>query len=1030
MSETTGLSNTATTSSVILETNLDGPVMLPNGFAVADASFERSGEDLVLTASDGTNVIVSDFFASDPTPSLATPNGALVSGVTVDLLAGSPPSDQVIEAGTDAANEPIGTINTISGKAFVVRVDGTRVELDVNTPLYAGDILETTPDGAIGVILADETTLAMGGDGRMVLDEMIYDPGTQEGSLSLVALKGVYTIVSGLVSKTDPDAMTINTPVGSIGIRGTQIGIDFSDGENLTVVMMREADGYVGEVFIRNQGGVQVMNEVNQVLFAGAYTRPPVFMASVEDSDILRMFETTLMHLPMTTGRANDYTTQKSEGGGELDAFTTDAGTATEDAPPPEEVIRVTAEEYTTPPPPAPVAAPPSSPQPLDPVVATLPVDDGRAGTTLVTTEPFASAGIVVAPNADPIADNQAVTTSEDQPLSGQLSATDADQDTLSYALTEGGAPGHGSVVINADGSYTYMPPADFSGTDSFSYTVSDGEGGTTTATVSINVAAVPDVPVVSVSAASGAEDTAIALTISATVPGSEEIVSLSISGVPDGATLNAGIDNGDGSWTLIGDDLNALDSLTLTPPADWSGDIALTVGATSTDGGTATAGFGVAVTAVPDLPVVSVSAASGAEDTAIALTISATVPGSESLSSLTISGVPGGATLSAGIDNGNGSWTLSGDDLTKLGTLTLTPPANSSDDISLSVTATSSDGGTASASFGVFVAAVADAPVLQVSDSVYGYSGDGGEGGEGNSGEKVKGTGGDDILYGSAGSDVIIGKGGADILYGYGTDGNDGSVAVVPITITAGLSDLDSSESLGIAITGVPDGATLSAGTDLGSGLWTLNPDQLDGLNLTLPEDYQGDFQLAVTSTTTDVDPDTGITDQATASATINVAFEGGEGSFGNDLLKGGGGDDILYGGGGADVLKGEGGDDILYGGTGDDELRGEGGDDVLVGGAGDDSLKGGGGKDTFVFDAQAGRDIIEDFREGEVLRFEGPEFSADNLSVSQSGDNVSVMFEGQAVEVTINDLDLKDQSYSVTQDGDAVLITFEGEN
>ena len=135
---------------------------------------------------------------------------------------------------------------------------------------------------------------------------------------------------------------------------------------------------------------------------------------------------------------------------------------------------------------------------------------------------------------------------------------------------------------------------------------------------------------------------------------------------------------------------------------------------------------------------------------------------------------------------------------------------------------------------------------------------------------------------------------------------------------------------------------------------------------------------------------------------------------------LKGDSGDDVLYGGAGEDELKG---------GKDDDVLKGDGGDDVLVGGAGDDILKGGSGKDVFVFDSQAGRDIIEDFREGEVLRFEGEEFLPENISVSQSGGNVSIMFEGQTVEVTINDVDLSEQSYSVTQDGNAVLVTFDSD-
>ncbi len=62
--------------------------------------------------------------------------------------------------------------------------------------------------------------------------------------------------------------------------------------------------------------------------------------------------------------------------------------------------------------------------------------------------------------------------------------------------------------------------------------------------------------------------------------------------------------------------------------------------------------------------------------------------------------------------------------------------------------------------------------------------------------------------------------------------------------------------------------------------------------------------------------------------------------------------------------------------------------------------------------------------------MRLEGPEFSPDSLTVSQSGDNVSLVFEGQNVEVTLNDVNLNDQSYTVTQDGDAVVVVFDSEN
>ncbi|WP_217424087.1 Ig-like domain-containing protein, partial [Magnetospirillum sp. UT-4] len=49
-------------------------------------------------------------------------------------------------------------------------------------------------------------------------------------------------------------------------------------------------------------------------------------------------------------------------------------------------------------------------------------------------------------------------TTAEDTTLTGQLSATDADGGVVSYALAESGQPEHGTITVNADGSYSYTP--------------------------------------------------------------------------------------------------------------------------------------------------------------------------------------------------------------------------------------------------------------------------------------------------------------------------------------------------------------------------------------------------------------------------------------------------------------------------------------------------------------------------------------------------------------------------------------------
>src|SRR3546814_2929666 len=90
--------------------------------------------------------------------------------------------------------------------------------------------------------------------------------------------------------------------------------------------------------------------------------------------------------------------------------------------------------------------------------------------------------------------------------------------------------------------------------------------------------------PVLSTADASGGEDTAIALDIAAALsdPDGSEALSITVSGVPQGAVLSAGMDNGDGSWSLAPADL---EGLTIAPPADSDADFQLTVTAAAAEG-------------------------------------------------------------------------------------------------------------------------------------------------------------------------------------------------------------------------------------------------------------------------------------------------------------------------------------------------------------------------------------------------------------------------------------------------------------
>ena len=97
--------------------------------------------------------------------------------------------------------------------------------------------------------------------------------------------------------------------------------------------------------------------------------------------------------------------------------------------------------------------------------------------------------------NGSPLGSDLNVTTKEDTPVSGTLTASDPDGDPLTFI--KGSDPAHGVVVVNPNGSWTYTPGQDYNGSDKFTVTVNDGRGGTATVTVNVGVTPVSDPAVI-----------------------------------------------------------------------------------------------------------------------------------------------------------------------------------------------------------------------------------------------------------------------------------------------------------------------------------------------------------------------------------------------------------------------------------------------------------------------------------------------------------------------------------------------------
>ncbi|WP_417812540.1 hypothetical protein [Thalassospira alkalitolerans] len=606
--------------------------------------------------------------------------------------------------------------------------------------------------------------------------------------------------------------------------------------------------------------------------------------------------------------------------------------------------------------------------------------------------------------------------------------------------LSAGTDNGDGTWTLSAADleGLTITPADDFSGSFDLAVTAQSADGedvATVSDSITVGVTGVADTPTLDVADASGKEDSAIALDIDAGLTDSSEVLTVTISGVPDGATLSAGTDNGDGTWTLSAVDL---EGLTITPADDFSGSFDLAVTAQSADGedvATVSDSITVDVAGVADTPTLDVADASGKEDSAIALDIDAGLTDSSEVLTVTISGVPDGATLSAGTDNGDGTWTLSGSDLDGL---TITPADDFSGSFDLGVTAQSADGSdvaTVSDSITVDVAGVADTPTLDVADAsgkedkaialdidasltdssevltvtISGVpdgatlsagtdNGDGTwtlttsdlagltitppENFSGSFDVDITATSRDGIDIATVSDTVMVDVAAvADLplLEVSGASGAEGQA--VALDIDASLTD--ASEVLSVTISGVPSGASLSGGTDNGDGSWTLNADQLEGLTITPVDDFSGSFNLTVTATATDGSDSQSVSQ----SLTVEISETEGQtviGTNGRDEITTGDGDDYISGRNDKDTISSGAGDDTIYGGSGRDTIDAGAGDDYIDGGSWNDSIFGGTGDDTIM--GGSGADTL-DGGEGTDTLYGG---SSDDILIGSGDDKL----------------------------------------
>ncbi len=207
-------------------------------------------------------------------------------------------------------------------------------------------------------------------------------------------------------------------------------------------------------------------------------------------------------------------------------------------------------------------------------------VEDGNGGSATATvnitvTESTSSPG-----NTAPVAVNDSSTLQEDSQLTLNVLANDSDADDDSLSLVSVLPGNNGTTSIEGD-QVVYTPTANFSGTDSFDYTVSDGQGGTDTATVTITVNNVNDDPVAVDDTATTDQDSSLLVPVVANDTDVEGDT-LTIVSATAGSAGSTAIEN---------------NQIRYTPDAGFVGDDSFSYTVEDGNGGTATATVNVTVT-------------------------------------------------------------------------------------------------------------------------------------------------------------------------------------------------------------------------------------------------------------------------------------------------------------------------------------------------------------------------------------------------------------------------------------------------
>jgi len=198
------------------------------------------------------------------------------------------------------AQEAVGQVVAVGGAVTAARAGGGSDTLELDSPIYQGDAIRTASGAELGIRFVDGTTLTMGPDAAMVIDELVYSAGSNANSGLFSLTTGLFVLVSGDVARSGD--LMVTTPVSTIGIRGTAVAIKAASEEIANIItLLRDPNG--------NEGIVEVANDVTRLVLSALgdtatllRRNGPITASQLSAQDIANVFQAALAVMQRLTG--------------------------------------------------------------------------------------------------------------------------------------------------------------------------------------------------------------------------------------------------------------------------------------------------------------------------------------------------------------------------------------------------------------------------------------------------------------------------------------------------------------------------------------------------------------------------------------------------------------------------------------------------------------------------------------------------------------------------------------------------------